>query len=54
METYDFVKTSNNNYFIFEYCGGGDMRTYLKEKKRLDELTAQRFMTQIASALRVL
>ena len=30
------------------------MRTYLKEKKRLDEITAQRFMSQIANALRIL
>lgn len=41
----DFVKTENNNYFILEYCGGGDMRTYLKEQRRLSELTAQRFMS---------
>lgn len=30
------------------------MRTYLKEKKRLDEITAQKFMSQIAKALKVL
>lgn len=51
---YDFVRTGNNNYFIFEYCGGGDLRSYLREKKRFDEVTAQRFMKQIADALKQL
>jgi serine/threonine protein kinase len=37
---YDFVKSANNNYFILEYCAGGDMRSYLKDRKRLDEITA--------------
>ena len=41
---YDFVRTENNNYFIFEYCAGGDMRSYLREKKRFDEITVQRYM----------
>lgn len=36
----EFYKTDHNSYFVFEYCGGGDLRTYLKEVKRLDEFTA--------------
>ena len=48
---YDFFKTSNNNYLVFEYCGGGDLRGFLREKSRLSEPVAQRFMKQIASAL---
>ena len=48
---YDYIKTENNNYLVFEYCGGGDLRGFLKEKRRLSEPIAQRFMKQIASAL---
>lgn len=38
------MKTQNNNYFFFEFCGGGDLRSYLKDKKRFDEVTTQRFI----------
>lgn len=48
---YDFIQTENNNYLVFEYCGGGDLRAFLKEKRRLSEPVVQRFMRQIASAL---
>lgn len=53
---YDTVKTVNNNYLMFEYCGGGDLREYIKDlpKKRVTEVVAQRFMYQIASALKFL
>lgn len=34
---YDFIQTEKNNYLVFEYCGGGDLREFLKEKRRLTE-----------------
>jgi serine/threonine protein kinase len=34
---FDFVPTDNNNYLVFEYCGGGDLRGFLKAKGRLAE-----------------
>lgn len=37
---YDFIKTENNNYLVFEFCGGGDLRGFLKEKRRLSEPVA--------------
>ena len=40
VKLYDFIKTQNNNYLVFEYCGGGDLRGLLKEKKRLSEPVA--------------
>jgi len=54
VRTIDFFRTENNNYFVFEYCGGGDLRTYLREHGRFSELEVQRFMKQIADALRQL
>jgi len=40
----DYIRTENNNYLVFEYCGGGDLRGFLKTKGRLNEPVAQRFM----------
>ena len=37
---YDIIKTENNNYLVFEFCGGGDLRGFLKEKRRLSEPVA--------------
>ena len=37
---YDTMKTEKNNYLVFEYCGGGDLKNYLNEKKRLTEPSA--------------
>ena len=54
MRLHEFCRTSNNNYFFFEYCGGGDLRGLLKEKQKFDEITTQRMIRQIASGLRVM
>ena len=51
---YDTIKTDKNNYLIFEFCGGGDLKSYLTEKRRLSEPVAQRFMHQICSGLQYL
>ncbi len=47
------MKTPNNNYLVFEFCGGGDLKSYQKEQpnQRFDEFTVQRFMRQIANGL---
>lgn len=34
---YDVLKTEHNFYLVFEHCGGGDLREFLKEKKSLPE-----------------
>ena len=36
----DFIQTANNYYLVFEYCNGGDLLTYLKDKGPLDEFAA--------------
>ena len=33
----DYIRTENNNYLVFEYCGGGDLRGFLKSTGRLSE-----------------
>lgn len=40
IKLYDIIKTERNNYLVFEFCGGGDLRSYLREKKRLSEPVA--------------
>lgn len=51
---FDFMKSEKNNYLVFDYCGGGDLKSYLNEKRRLAEPVAQRFMHQICSGLQYL
>jgi serine/threonine-protein kinase ULK/ATG1 len=33
----DVYQTSNNMYIVTEFCEGGDLRGYLKKKKKLSE-----------------
>lgn len=32
---YDVYQTNNNMYIVTEYCEDGDLRTFLKKKKKL-------------------
>lgn len=50
----DVVRTSQHFYIIFEYCKGGDLAGYLKERQRLPEKQVRRFMKQIANGLKPL
>jgi serine/threonine protein kinase len=43
----DFIQTANNYYLVFEYCNGGDLNTYLRDKGPLDELSAQSIVYQM-------
>jgi serine/threonine-protein kinase ULK/ATG1 len=43
----DVYQTSNNMYIIAEYCPDGDLRAYLKKKKRLSEQEATSFLKDI-------
>ena len=51
---FEFFKTQSNNYLVFEFCEGGDLRTYLKENGKFSEIQVQRFLRQIGSALKYL
>jgi len=43
----DVYQTSNNMYIITEYCPDGDLRGYLKKRKRLPEQEAINFLKDI-------
>ena len=43
----DVYQTSNNMYIVTEFCEGGDLRNYLKRKKKLQEAEALSFLKDI-------
>lgn len=43
----DVLETSNNYYIVQEYCNGGNLRAYMKKKKKLPEKEAINIMGQI-------
>lgn len=48
----DFLCDENYVYIIMEYCGGGDLSHFIKSRNRLPETACQRFLQQIAAALK--
>lgn len=48
---YEFHWDKNNIYLIMEYCGGGDLASFLKTHGSLPEDIARRFFRQLAAAL---
>jgi len=50
----DLKKSAAHFYLVLEYCAGGDLSQFLREKGRVDEEVARRFLTQIAAGLCVL
>mmetsp|Transcript_19043 Transcript_19043/g.41987 ORF Transcript_19043/g.41987 Transcript_19043/m.41987 type:complete len:625 (-) Transcript_19043:60-1934(-) len=50
----DLKKSTAHFYLVLEYCAGGDLSQFLRAKGRVQEETARRFLTQIASGLFVL
>ncbi|CAE7228241.1 ATG1B [Symbiodinium natans] len=50
----DLKKSAAHFYLVLEYCAGGDLSQFLREKGRVEEETARRFLTQIAEGLSVL
>jgi serine/threonine protein kinase len=34
----DVYQTNNNMYIVTEFCEDGDLRTYIKKKKKLPEV----------------
>jgi serine/threonine-protein kinase ULK/ATG1 len=48
------LESKNNYYIIFEYCSGGDLEKFMKDKKRLDLNDALYLMGQIKDAYRYL
>nr|CAH8857313.1 unnamed protein product [Trichobilharzia regenti] len=50
----DFTWDASYVYIIMEFCGGGDLGRFLKQKRKLDELLVQHFLQQLALALQYL
>ena len=50
----DFLYDQHNIYIIMEYCGGGDLSRFIKNRHNLPEKVCKRFLQQLASALKFL
>ncbi|KAM3726219.1 Serine/threonine-protein kinase [Dirofilaria immitis] len=48
---YDFQWDRNNIYLIMEFCGGGDLGSFIKHYGPLPEALTRRFFRQLASAI---
>ena len=48
----DFLCDSHYIYILMEYCSGGDLSHFIKSRHRLPEAACQRFLQQIASAMK--
>uniref|UniRef100_A0A6A7FWC7 Serine/threonine-protein kinase ULK3 n=3 Tax=Hirondellea gigas TaxID=1518452 RepID=A0A6A7FWC7_9CRUS len=48
----DFMCDENYIYIVMEYCSGGDLSHFIKLRHRLSESACQRFLQQLASALK--
>ena len=49
---YEVLKSKNNTYFIYEYCNGGDLETYLKKKEFLKEDEAIKILIDLLEAFK--
>jgi serine/threonine-protein kinase ULK2 len=47
VKLFDVYQTSNNMYIVTEFCEEGDLRGYLKRKKKLPEHEALNFLKDI-------
>lgn len=50
----ELLRSSNNYYFIYEYCADGTLEDLLKKLKRLDEQQALAIFAQLLQAFRSL
>lgn len=48
----DFLWDERYIFIVMEYCNGGDLSRFIKLKQRLSESVCQRFLQQLASALK--
>ena len=54
VELYDVLRTKQHHYIVLEYCAGGDLSSYIKQRGKLDEKVVKHFMCQIAKGLHCL
>ncbi|PIM98920.1 MEKK [Handroanthus impetiginosus] len=52
---HDMIEESGKIYIVLEYCKGGDLSMYLRQRQgKIPEATAKHFMQQLAEGLKVL
>uniref|UniRef100_A0A6E8V834 Serine/threonine-protein kinase ULK3 n=1 Tax=Anopheles coluzzii TaxID=1518534 RepID=A0A6E8V834_ANOCL len=52
VEMRDFLWDEENIYILMEYCDAGNLSSYIRQHRTLDEGTCKRFLQQLALALR--
>lgn len=50
----DVYQTSNNMYIVTEFCQEGDLRGFIKKKRKLGEATAIKILKDILSGFKYL
>ena len=48
------LKTTNNYYFVYEYCNGGNLEQLLRQQGALSVRSALRFFMQVTDSFRLL
>lgn len=51
---YDMLKTTNNFYFIYEFCNGGTLENMLAKEKKLSEQKTLQIFKQLLDAFQIL
>lgn len=51
---FDVLEDDTSTCLVLEYCAGGDLAGFIKEKGRVREATARRFMQHLGAGLQVL
>ena len=46
----EILRSSNNTYYVYEYCNGGDLEKYLKNKRRLSEKETMGILKNLLNA----
>lgn len=54
VQLHDFQWDGSYIYLIMEYCGGGDLSTFIQQRRMLPVHTVRRFLQQLAAALQAL
>ncbi|XP_019559803.2 serine/threonine-protein kinase ULK3 [Aedes albopictus] len=52
VEMKDFLYDEKCIYIVMEYCNGGSLSTYIRQRQKLGEVTCKVFLRQLASALK--
>ena len=54
VKCYDIIKTNEFYYIVMEYCQYGDLLSYIKSKKKIEEEETAQILNQILKGYRYL